>query len=150
MFHSHDGKADGKVQRLGNVELFRHCTPKELNKLASVTDEVELEAGRVLCRQGEVARACYVVVSGEADVKFGNEIIGRVGPGESVGEMGLIDARPRSAGVVARTDMQLYVIDARRFDGLLRSAPTIARSLLRELSARIRDLDQARALEPVA
>jgi CRP-like cAMP-binding protein len=150
MFHSHDGKADPKATRLGQVELFRHCTPKELGKLASVTDEVELAAGRVLCRQGEVAMACYVVVSGEADVMVGSEIVGRVGPGESVGEMGLIDARPRSAGVVARTDMQLYVIDARRFDDLLRSAPSVARSLLRELSARIRDLDQARALESVA
>ena len=146
MRHSHDLKAE----RIGTLELFRHCTPKELSTVAGVADEVELAEGRVLCRQGEVANACYVVVEGEADVKVGDEIVGRVGPGESVGEMGLIDARPRSAAVVARSRMRLYVIDSRRFDGLLRNAPNITRSLLKELSGRIRDLDQARALEPVA
>lgn len=138
---------DAKTERLGQVQLFRHCSPKELAKLAAVTDEVALEEGRVLCRQGEVATACYVIVEGEADVQVGTEVVGRVGPGESVGEMGLIDARPRSAGVVSRTPMRLFVIDSRRFEGVLTQAPSIARNLLRDLSARIRDLDRARVAE---
>lgn len=142
----HDPKAD----RLAEVELFRHCTPKELAKLATVTEEVELGPGRVLCRQGEIAVACYVIVEGEADVTLGNRVVGTVGAGESVGEMGLIDARPRSAGVVTRTPMRVYVIDSRRFEGVLQHAPSIARSLLRELSGRIRDLDRARIAEAFA
>lgn len=135
---------DAKAERLGQVRLFRHCTPKELVRLASVTDEVSLGEGRVLCRQGEVATACFVILEGEADVRVGTEVVGRVGPGESVGEMGLIDAHPRSAEVVTRTPMRLYVIDARRFEGVLTEAPSIARNLLRDLSGRIRDLDRAR------
>jgi CRP-like cAMP-binding protein len=139
-----------KVRRLGEVELFRHCTPKELSRLASITDQAVLETGQVLCRQGEVATAAYVIDDGEASVKVGTEVIGGVGAGESVGEMGLLDYRPRSASVVARSPMKVYVIDARRFESALEDAPGLARSLLRELTGRIRDLDQARAAENAA
>jgi CRP-like cAMP-binding protein len=141
---------DGKVRRLGEVELFRHCTPKELARLASITDEAVLETGQVLCRQGEVATAAYVIDDGEANVKIGTQVIGTVGPGESVGEMGLLDYRPRSATVVASSPMKVYVINARRFESVLEDAPTLARSLLRELTGRIRGLDQAAAAETAA
>jgi CRP/FNR family transcriptional regulator, cyclic AMP receptor protein len=141
---------DGKARRLGEVELFRHCTPKELARLASITDEAVLETGQVLCRQGEVATAAYVIDDGEASVKIGTQVIGTVGPGESVGEMGLLDYRPRSASVVARSPMKVYVINARRFESALEDTPTLARSLLRELTGRIRGLDQAAAAETAA
>ena len=141
---------DQKIRRLGEVELFRQCTPKELARLASITDEAVLETGQVLCRQGEVATAAYVVDDGEASVKIGTQVIGTVGSGESVGEMGLLDYRPRSASVIARSPMKVYVIDARRFESVLEEAPTLARSLLRELTGRIRSLDQARADEAAA
>jgi CRP-like cAMP-binding protein len=141
---------DGKIGRLSQVELFRHCTPKELTRLASITDEAVLETGQVLCRQGEVATAAYVIDDGEASVKIGTQVIGSVGPGQIVGEMGLLDYRPRSASVVARSPMKVYVIDARRFESVIEEAPKLARSLLRELTARIRGLDQAAASEPAA
>ena len=107
---------DPKIRRLGEVALFRHCTPKELTRLAGITDQAVLETGQVLCRQGEVATAAYVIDDGEAHVKVGDHVIGAVGAGGIVGEMGLLDYRPRSATVVARTPMKVYVIDARRFD----------------------------------
>src|SRR5207245_6330496 len=91
---------DPKIERLAEVELFRHCTAKELVRLASITDAALLHPGQVLCRQGEVALECYVILDGAADVKVGDQVVGAVSAGESVGEMGLIDARPRSATVV--------------------------------------------------
>jgi CRP/FNR family transcriptional regulator, cyclic AMP receptor protein len=141
---------DQKIRRLAEVELFRHCTPKELTRISSITDEAVLETGQVLCRQGEVATAAYVIDDGEATVKVGNRVIGTVGAGESVGEMGLLDYRPRSATVVARSPMKVYVLDARRFESVLEDAPTLARGLLRELTGRIRDLDQVAASQPAA
>ncbi len=141
---------DGKIRRLGEVALFRHCSSKELALLAGITDQAVLETGQVLCRQGEVATAAYVIDDGEANVKIGNEVIGVVGSGESVGEMGLLDYRPRSASVVARTPMKVYVIDARRFESALEDAPTLARNLLRELTGCIRGLDRVRAAETAA
>ena len=141
---------DPKIGRLREVALFRHCTPKELNRLATITDQAVLETGQVLCRQGEVATAAFVVDDGEANVTVGDQVVGAVGTGGIVGEMGLLDYRPRSATVVARTPMKVYVIDARRFEGILEDTPTLARNLLRELTGRIRGLDQARASEAAA
>jgi CRP-like cAMP-binding protein len=141
---------DPKISRLGEVALFQHCTPKELTRLAGITDQAVLETGQVLCRQGEVATAAYVIDDGDASVKVGEHVIGAVGAGEIVGEMGLLDYRPRSATVVARTPMKVYVIDARRFESVLEDTPTLARNLLRELTGRIRGLDQARADEAAA
>ena len=141
---------DPKIGRLRAVELFRHCTPKELTRLASITDQAVLETGQVLCRQGEVATAAFVIDDGEANVKIGEQVISTVAAGGIVGEMGLLDYRPRSATVVARTPMKVYVIDARRFESVLEDTPTLARNLLRELTARIRGLDHARASEAAA
>ena len=135
---------DPKIRRLGEVALFRHCTPKELTRLAGITDQAVLETGQILCRQGEVATAAYVID------EVGDQVIGAVGAGGIVGEMGLLDYRPRSATVVARTPMRVYVIDARRFESVLEETPTLARNLLRELTGRIRGLDQARASEAAA
>lgn len=141
---------DPKIRRLGEVALFRHCTPKELTRLAGITDQAVLETGQVLCRQGEVATAAFVIDDGDANVKVGEQVIGGVGAGEIVGEMGLLDYQPRSATVVASSPMKVYVIDSRRFESVLEETPTLARNLLRELTGRIRGLDQARADEAAA
>ena len=52
---------DPKIRRLREVALFQHCTPKELTRLAGITDQAVLETGQVLCRQGEVATAAFVI-----------------------------------------------------------------------------------------
>jgi len=67
---------DPKIRRLREVALFQHCTSKELAHLASITDQAVLETGQVLCRQGEVATAAFVVDDGDASVKVGDQVIG--------------------------------------------------------------------------
>ena len=75
---------DPKIRRLGEVALFQHCTPKELTRLAGITDQAVLETGQVLCRQGEVATAAFVIDDGHASVKVGQQVIGGVGAGGDV------------------------------------------------------------------
>lgn len=135
-----------KAARLARVELFRLFDRKSLDALARVTQEVELERGTVLCEQGRVADACWVVVDGEAEVEIGGEqLVGVIGPGESIGEMGLLDHLPRSATVRARTDMVVYRIAAQDFERVLGASP-LARGLLELLSRRIRQLEHGRSL----
>src|SRR5258705_14001703 len=93
---------DPKITRLGEVALFQHCTPKELTRLAGITDQAVLETGQVLCRQGEGATAAFVIDAGDARVKGGEHVLGAGGAGEVVGEVGLPDYRPRSATLGAR------------------------------------------------
>jgi CRP-like cAMP-binding protein len=138
-------KDDPKLHRLREVELFRQCTPEALSYLASITDETTLDAGDVLCWEGEVPTAAYIIDQGEANVRIGANVLSTVGPGGIIGEMGLLDARPRGGTVVATSPMKVYVIDSRRFGNALDGVPTLARSLLRELTARVRGLDHERA-----
>jgi CRP/FNR family transcriptional regulator, cyclic AMP receptor protein len=145
MRHNHDAKA----QQLRQVDLFRRCSPKELARLARIADDAILEAGQVLCHQGEVGLACYVIVEGEVDVVVRHRVIARVGAGQTVGEMALLDGRPRSATVIARSQLHLLVIDADRFSHLLADSPTVTRGLLQELSGRVRELDLDLAEAPV-
>jgi CRP/FNR family transcriptional regulator, cyclic AMP receptor protein len=133
-----------KVATLQKAELFRHFDHRQLEEVAGITDEVHLERGTVLCEQGRVAQECWVVIEGEADVEIGDRtLVGVVGPGESVGEMGLLDHLPRSATVTARTPMVVLRVDGHRFDAILGASP-LARGLLEMLSRRIRDLEHGR------
>jgi len=135
--------SDDKCKRLGELELFKHCTPADLEALASITEDRTLPVGHVLCDQGRIGRECYIVLSGEADVTINGQRVATIGPGETVGEMGLLDHLPRSATVTATTPMQVYVIEGKRFDQVLQSSG-VARALLVLLSRRIRDLETGR------
>jgi CRP-like cAMP-binding protein len=131
------------LDRLGQIELFRLCTKKDLEALADIVDEIDVEAGTVLCDQGRVADACYIVIEGVADISVGGTNVTTAGAGQPIGEMGLLDHLPRSATVTARTPMHLYKISADRFEDVVRTT-AIARSLLEHLSRRVRELEAGR------
>lgn len=131
------------VERLGEVDLFRRCSKKDLEALAAVVEETDIAAGTVLCDQGRVADACFVVITGEADIAVGGTVVAQAGPGQPIGEMGLLDHLPRSATVTARTPMHVYKITAERFEQVVAST-SVARGLLEHLSRRIRELESGR------
>ena len=132
-----------KAEELGRLELFRRCSPRELQLLASIADDVEFAPGELLCEEGRRGYECFVIASGEAEVLLGGERVAVVGAGDVVGEMALVDGGRRTASVVAMTDVHAFSIEQRRFDPLLESAPAVARALLRQLSTRLRRLDEA-------
>ena len=140
------GTDGDKTARLAKVELFRQFDRKSLDALSRVAEETRLKRGEVLCEQGRVANECWVVVEGEAEVEIGgDQLVGVIGPGESIGEMGLLDHLPRSATVRARTEMLAYRISGRDFEAVLGASP-LARGLLELLSRRIRQLEHGRTL----
>jgi CRP-like cAMP-binding protein len=73
------------------------------------------------------------------EVRLGEKAIAKLGPGECIGELALLDGEPRSAGAVAVTDTTLLEVPSDRFRHLLLSQPQAARALLRTLDRRIRD-----------
>jgi CRP/FNR family cyclic AMP-dependent transcriptional regulator len=136
----------GKLAALARGDLFRYFDQGSLERLADIAEDVSVDKGTVLCEQGRLAQECWAVVSGEATVEIGGDhLLAVVGPGDVIGEMGLLDHLPRSATVTARTPMTLLRIDGKRFTGLLDASP-MAQALLEILSRRIRDLEHGRAL----
>jgi CRP/FNR family transcriptional regulator, cyclic AMP receptor protein len=132
---------NSKVDELGKIELFRRCRPADLRRLASIADEVKVSPGETLCHEGQTAFECFVIASGEVEVRVHDQPVAVLGPGQVVGEMALLDGGPRTASVIALTDVQAFAIDRRRLDGLLEDAPAIARAMLKQLSGRLRRLD---------
>src|SRR5207248_415237 len=104
---------DGKVaELLRHTALFGRLTDPQLRSLARVVKERRLGRNQLLFRQGDEADSLYVIVSGRVRVsatdRAGHErVLAFLGSGESVGEMGLLSAAPRSATVVASTEVDL-------------------------------------------
>jgi CRP-like cAMP-binding protein len=67
--------------------------------------------------------------------------VSTLGPGACVGELALLDHKPRTASVVAETDLKVLVIGAREFAGIIDKVPSISHKLMRSLASKIRELD---------
>jgi CRP/FNR family transcriptional regulator, cyclic AMP receptor protein len=132
---------DTHLDHLAAVSLFSACSNKELQAVARATDEVVLPQGKVLCEQGSVGREAFVIIDGTAEVRRNDARIATVGPGTCVGELALLDHGPRTATVVAETEITALVIGIREFAAIVDEVPPIAHKLLRALAARIRELD---------
>ena len=128
---------DPKMAALAAIGAFSHCNQNELSVLAGSADECELPAGSVLMREGETGVEAFVILDGTAAVSICGGAIATVGPGETVGEMALIEGRPRIATVVALTPLRVLVVGRRHAAALL-DQPGVARGLLEILSARLR------------
>lgn len=109
--------------------------------MARGSDELSLPAGRHLCEQGRIGREAFVIVGGTAEVRRNGRKVATLGPGDCVGELALLDHGPRTATVTAVTAVEVLVLGAREFAGILDEVPPIAHKLLKALAGRIRELD---------
>jgi CRP/FNR family cyclic AMP-dependent transcriptional regulator len=135
--------ADSKQEALAGVELFGELSKRQLTRLAQVADLVSTDKGKALIREDGQGREFIVFVEGAAEVRRNDQVIATIGPGDSIGEMSLLDRGPASATVVTTEPCELVVIDGRRFDELLTDLPDLAVNLLATLSARLRETDKA-------
>lgn len=136
-------KSNPKVELLRGVSLFSACSDAELARIASLVDEVELPAGKVLMQEGAAGHECFVVAEGMARATLRGDELANYGPGSIFGEMALLDQAPRSATIVSETPMRLLVLDRRRFASLLGSSSSVAKKVLRVLVERLRQVERA-------
>lgn len=132
-------KPDGKLELLSKVSLFEHCTPKELQLIAQLTDQIDVPAGDVLTREGTPGREFYVIVEGKAKVTLGDKEVATLGAGDFFGEMAIVDQGPRAATVTAETPMRLYLVDHQPFWTMVHTAPSVAQNVMRALAQRLRE-----------
>jgi CRP-like cAMP-binding protein len=132
---------------LKKVPLFGQLAPPDLERVVEISRERAYPRNSVILFEDDPGDALYVVAQGQVKVVLigedGREVILSVmGEGEFFGEMALIDDEPRSAHVIAMDDSTLLVIRREDFQGLLERTPVIALGLLRELSRRLRRMDE--------
>ncbi len=134
-----------KVDVLRKVPLFSGLGRGHLDLIARHADEVKLDAGRVLARQGGLGLEFLIILEGSARVERDGKEIARLGLGDFFGEMSLIDHKPRSATVTAETPIALLVIHTRSFGHLLEAVPGLQRKILVTVCERLRAADAALA-----
>jgi CRP-like cAMP-binding protein len=127
---------------LSQIWLFAACTARDLRKVRQSLDEIHAEAGEVLTEEGATGHEFFLIVSGTAAVKRRGRKIATLGPGKWFGELSLLDRLPRSATIVAETDMELLVLEQRHFLGLLDTMPSMARKMLAAMAGRLREADK--------
>ena len=128
-------------EQLARVPLFEGLSKKELRLVAQLSTYLEEPEGTVLTREGQTGHEFIIVLDGEVEVRRGTEVIATRGPGTYVGEIALLDHRPRTATVVAKSPVKLEVIGQREFAGLMAEVPAISQKLLPVMARRLADLD---------
>jgi CRP-like cAMP-binding protein len=130
---SHDTKAEA----LGRTSLFTGLSRKELAELAKVTEDLEVEEGKVLTREGETGREFFVIVDGEAEVTKDGTTITTLSDGDFFGEIALVEHVPRTATVRATSPLRFFVLTSQAFWSVLDHQPEVQREILRALARRI-------------
>lgn len=98
----------------------------------------EFKAGEVIFKEGDAGSEFFVIQSGKVDVRLGNRQLGTLGDNDIFGEMALIDTAPRSATVVAATDVKIVPVGERQFLFLVSQTPHFALNVMRTLARRLR------------
>ncbi|MGZ4131591.1 MAG: cyclic nucleotide-binding domain-containing protein [Actinomycetota bacterium] len=133
------------IETLREVPLFAGISDPELKRILEIGKEVTHTAGRQVVEADQSGVGLHVILEGQASIHVGGAEVGRFGPGEYFGEMSVIDGKPRSASVVADTDLVTFAIPAWNFERLMEQQPSIMRALLVELSGRIRAIEETRS-----
>lgn len=130
---------------LRDVPLFSGLNARELARVDRLITPVDLKAGEALTTEGTSGRQAFIVISGHAEVTISGDLVAIVGPGEVVGEMALLDHRPRTATVTAVESMRAFVVDPGSFNSLLAEAG-IARKILDAEVSRLRASNATRSI----
>jgi CRP/FNR family cyclic AMP-dependent transcriptional regulator len=111
------------------------------NLFRNSSDFKTFKAGEVIFRQGQIGDFMYVVQEGEVDIFLHDRIIETVEPGGILGELALIDNRPRAASAVARTECKVVPIDETRFEFMVQQTPHFAVHVMEVMAERLRYMD---------
>jgi CRP-like cAMP-binding protein len=126
-----------KVDLISKVPLFERLSKRDLERIAGVADEIDLNEGKELTREGEPGREFFVLLEGTAAVTQGGEQVNELAPGDFFGEIALISDGPRTATVTATTPVRTLVVTRRSFQRLVDEMPEIQRNVLAAAAERL-------------
>lgn len=139
-----------RVDALQNVELFNPLTDDELREVAKQLSVAPFVRGEALTRQGAEAHWLYIMTSGDAEVRVAvdgsdlTKLVATLHAGDFFGEMGMMTGEPRTATVIAQTDVECYRLDKEAVNSILRRRPEIAEDISHILARRRVELEAVR------
>jgi CRP/FNR family transcriptional regulator, cyclic AMP receptor protein len=134
------------VEYLAKVPLFTSLDRKDLLTLAAAARERQYQPGEEIVRQGDTGVGLFVLTAGQVRVtqdRTGTSFdLGVLGDGQVFGELSLLDDLPRTATITAIQPSTVIIVPIWDFRAALRDNPSMALSMLRALSQRIRRIEQ--------
>jgi CRP/FNR family cyclic AMP-dependent transcriptional regulator len=124
------------ASRLESVPLFAELSRKDLKAVAQHADEVDLPSGAKIVEQGRLAYELFVIQTGSADVQIDGDVVGQMGPGDVVGEIGVLRTHLRTATVVATSPVKAIVMYGPELTALTQSLPGVLAELERLIAER--------------
>lgn len=112
---------------MNEINLFRHST-----------DAYDAAPGAILFAEGDAGDSMFAIVEGKVEVRVGERVVEVVGAGGIIGEMALIDTRPRSGSAVVIEQSRIVRVDEKLFVFLVQEHPTFALSVMRVMAERLR------------
>lgn len=136
-----------RVALLRGIDLFRFFDSEEITTLADSIEELDIPADTVLCTEGAPGQDMYILIQGALQILKGKRAITTIHPIDYIGEMAIIEEKPRSATVISSTPAKLLRITSEQFKHYLSSQPKSLVSMMQTLSQRIRKDTKQLALE---
>lgn len=127
---------------LTKVPLFSGLKENDLKVVAGEGREVNFQTGQTILKQGEPGLSFLLVLEGKVEVRKKGKVVATTEAGGFFGEMTVIDEKPRSADIVAVEPTRCFGITAWSFTPILRSNPSIAIGIIRELVRRLRQHEE--------
>ncbi len=134
---------DAKTKLLSQVPLFARLGGRSLERVAALTDEVDVAAGTALTREGGTGAEFFIIIDGSVEISRDGGVLNTLGPGDFLGEIALVDGGPRSATARTTSPTRLLVLASREFHTLVDDEPDVRSCVLRALAERVRNLDAA-------
>ena len=123
------------ASKLKSIPLFKDVPEDELAQIAGFAQEVTVDEGRELVREGDFSYEFMLIDEGEAEVTRDGSHVADLGPGDFFGEMGLLEKTLRNATVTAKTPMKLVTLtgwDLKRMERHIPEATERVRATLEE------------------
>lgn len=126
------------AERLGQIDILRDLQIGARRQLADLADELTAAAGEVIVREGDSGYEFMMLEQGQADVIRAGVQVNTLGPGDCFGELAVLaDGRPRSASVVATSDLRGIVLTAHFMRELHQRMPSVGERIDRVAAERI-------------
>jgi len=127
-----------KTAALRSVPLFQGMSDRSVESIAELAADASFPPGAVLVREGDPGDSFLIIREGSATVEQGGSPVRELGSGDFLGEISLIDGRPRTATVIASKPVDAWTIDRAGFTRLMDEYPSVRYELLNALTQRIR------------
>lgn len=129
-------RVDNEVLR--SVPLFAGLTDSAINAIADMAHETTYDGDAVLVREGDEGDRFIVLVEGSAAVDQGGSQVATLRAGDFLGEIALVDGKPRNATVTAIEPIRAFEIRRDDFSALMDRSPSVRLGILMALTDRVR------------